>query len=45
MRKQQPDFDPRNWGYAKLSDLVRAIGLFDVEPRPTGGLQVRSKQK
>lgn len=45
MRKQQPDFDSRNWGYAKLSDLVRAIGLFDVEPRPTGGLQVRSKQK
>lgn len=45
MRKQQPDLDPRNWGYAKLSDLVRAIGLFDVEPRPTGGLQVRSKQK
>ena len=38
MRKQQPDFDPRNWGYAKLSDLVRAIGLFDVEQRTTGGL-------
>ncbi len=45
MRKQQPDFDPRNWGYAKLSDLVRAIGLFDVEPRPTGGLQIRNKSK
>ena len=45
MRKQQPDFDPRNWGYAKLSDLVRAIGLFDVEPRPTGGLQIRNKAK
>lgn len=45
MRKQQPDFDPRNWGYAKLSDLVRAIGLFDVEPRPTGGLQIRNRAK
>ncbi|BDV31256.1 NYN domain-containing protein [Microbacterium terricola] len=45
MRKQQPDFDPRNWGYAKLSDLVRAIGLFDVEPRPIGGLQIRNKSK
>lgn len=45
MRKQQPDFDSRNWGYAKLSDLVRAIGLFDVEPRPTGGLQIRNKAK
>lgn len=45
MRKQQPDFDPRNWGYAKLSDLVRAIGLFEVEPLPSGGLRVRSKTK
>lgn len=45
MRKQQPDFDSRNWGYAKLSDLVKAIGLFDVEPRPAGGLQIRTKSK
>ncbi|WP_137845441.1 NYN domain-containing protein [Microbacterium sp. 2FI] len=45
MRKQQPDFDPRNWGYAKLSDLVRATELFVIEPRPTGGLQVQSKKK
>lgn len=45
MRKQQPDFDSRNWGYAKLSDLVKAIGLFDIEPRPTGGLQIRNKAK
>lgn len=45
MRKQHPDFDSRNWGYAKLSDLVRAIGLFEVEPRPSGGLQIRNKSK
>jgi hypothetical protein len=45
MRKQQPDFDPRNWGYAKLSDLIRATELFLVETRPTGGLQVRDKKK
>ena len=45
MRKQQPDFDSRNWGYAKLSDLVKAIGLFTVEPRPGGGLQIRNKAK
>ena len=36
MRKQQPDFDSRNWGYAKLSDLVKAIDLFTVETRPSG---------
>jgi uncharacterized LabA/DUF88 family protein len=46
MRKNQPDFDPRNWGYAKLSDLVRATGLFVVEARPQGsGLQVQAKKK
>lgn len=28
--KQAPDFDPRNYGYGKLSDLVSAIGLFAV---------------
>ncbi|WP_035880392.1 NYN domain-containing protein, partial [Cryobacterium sp. MLB-32] len=45
MRKQQPDFDSRNWGYAKLSDLVRAAELFLIETRPTGGLQVQNKKK
>lgn len=45
MRKQQPDFDSRNWGYAKLSDLVKAIGLFGIEPRPTGGMQIRNTSK
>jgi uncharacterized LabA/DUF88 family protein len=28
--KQRPDFDSRNYGYAKLSGLVDAIGLFTV---------------
>ncbi|ATS40497.1 MULTISPECIES: NYN domain-containing protein [Xanthomonas] len=26
----QASFDPRNYGYRKLSDLVRAIGLFEI---------------
>lgn len=42
MRKQHSDFDSRNWGYAKLSDLVKAIGLFTVESQP-GGIRVRNK--
>jgi hypothetical protein len=41
VRKQRPDFDSRNWGYAKLSDLVREIGLFELGPRPGGGMRVR----
>ena len=31
--KQAPDFDPRNYGYAKLSELAAAIGLFSTERR------------
>ncbi|SDQ22962.1 NYN domain-containing protein [Microbacterium sp. cf332] len=42
MRKQQPDFDPRNWGYAKLSDLLKAVGLFAIESKP-GGMSIRPK--
>lgn len=45
MRKQHPDFDSRNWGYAKLSELIRATELFVVEPRPSGGLQVQDKRR
>lgn len=33
--KNAPDFDPRNYGYAKLADLVMNIGLFDIEKHQT----------
>jgi uncharacterized LabA/DUF88 family protein len=29
--KQAPDFDPRTYGFAKLSDLLKALELFQVE--------------
>ncbi len=45
MRKQQPDFDPRNWGYAKFSELVNATDLFVLETLPTGGMKVQNKRK
>jgi len=45
MRQQQPDFDPRNWGYAKLSELLAATDLFLTEARPGGGLNVQNKRK
>lgn len=32
---QMPEFDPRNYGYAKLSGLVEAIGLFTVTRKNT----------
>jgi uncharacterized LabA/DUF88 family protein len=34
--KQRPDFDARNYGYAKLSDLLTATSLFDLERRGPG---------
>ncbi|MBU0484026.1 MAG: NYN domain-containing protein [Proteobacteria bacterium] len=48
--KQAPDFDPRNYGYAKLGELVLATTLFDVESRQIGDskskvLCVRVKKK
>jgi uncharacterized LabA/DUF88 family protein len=43
--KQAPDFDSRNWGYAKLVDLVTALELFEVERSDEQGVQVREKPK
>ncbi|WP_121257623.1 NYN domain-containing protein [Nocardioides ferulae] len=43
--KQSPDFDSRNWGYAKLVDLVTAIGLFEVSRQAGQGVLVREKPK
>lgn len=34
--KQSPDFDSRNYGYAKLSGLIKGVGLFDAEERQIG---------
>lgn len=42
--KNAPDFDPRNYGYAKLADLAKAIEMFDIEKHQTH-LLLRNKQK
>ena len=34
--KQRPDFDSRNYGYAKLSDLMAATTLFELDRRRPG---------
>jgi NYN domain/OST-HTH/LOTUS domain len=36
LTNQQPDFDSRTYGYPKLSNLVTATGLFDVDRRKAG---------
>lgn len=39
----QASFDPRNYGYRKLSDLIEATGLFEVKRHDTGVL-IRDKR-
>ena len=41
--KQSPEFDPRNYGYAKLGDLVAATKLFDIEERQVGTTNSKTK--
>lgn len=43
LRNAYPDFDQRTYGHAKLSDLIRATGRFDVETGPGGQMRVRDK--
>ena len=43
--KQAPDFDSRNWGYAKLVDLVTAMELFEVKRSAGQSVRVREKPK
>jgi uncharacterized LabA/DUF88 family protein len=38
-----PDFDPRNYGVAKLSDLVRKSGAFEIDQSEGRRLRVRLK--
>ncbi len=37
--KQSPEFDPRNYGFAKLGELVTATELFEIDQRPAGNGQ------
>jgi uncharacterized LabA/DUF88 family protein len=33
IQKKQPDFDPRNYGYMKLTPLIKKLGAFDIDQR------------
>jgi len=39
--RRQPDFDPRNYGYDKLTTLVKSIDRFEIDPRPTSAPGVK----
>jgi uncharacterized LabA/DUF88 family protein len=38
-----PDFDPRTFGFRKLSDLVRETGAFEIEQPEGGSMRIRLK--
>ena len=40
--KQSPEFDPRNYGYGKLGELVKATKLFEIEERRIGDTNSKS---
>jgi uncharacterized LabA/DUF88 family protein len=42
--KTANDFDPRNYGFSKLSDLITAIGLFEIE-RKENRIYVKNAKK
>ncbi|NLB50136.1 MAG: NYN domain-containing protein, partial [Clostridiaceae bacterium] len=39
--KKQPSFDSRNYGYDKLTTLVKSMGKYDIEMRDTGNPNVK----
>ncbi len=39
-----PDFDPRTFGFRKLSDLVRKTGAFELEHPKGGTMRIREKR-
>jgi uncharacterized LabA/DUF88 family protein len=48
--KQTPEFDPRNYGYKKLGELVSATNLFQIQERvvgdgPSKAIYFRDKRK
>jgi hypothetical protein len=41
LAKIAPDFDPRTYGQAKLSDLVEKVGAFETRRTDAGHVQIR----
>lgn len=44
--KQMPDFDPRNYGFTKMSELIEASALFDIkrDTERQGAIYVRLRR-
>ncbi len=47
---QAPEFDPRNYGFKKLGELIKSVKIFDIEERsstnsPGSSIYIRDKRK
>ncbi len=50
LQKKQPNFDPRNYGFQKLTPLIKSTGKFEIEQRESQKgkyklIYVRNKEK
>lgn len=41
MLKKKPDFDPRNYGYSKMLQLIKSINKFEIDERETGKKNIK----
>jgi len=41
IQKKQPDFDSRNYGFSKLTPLIRTIKCFDVDERESNNKSIK----
>jgi Fe-S-cluster formation regulator IscX/YfhJ len=39
--KKRPDFDPRNYGFEKLLQLIKSLGLYEIDQRESGRKNVK----
>ena len=41
LQKKYPDFDPRNYGFSKLTPLIKRMDRFEIDVRPTSAPGVK----
>ncbi len=41
MLKKKPDFDPRNYGFAKMLPLIKSLNRFEIDERDTGKKNIK----
>jgi Fe-S-cluster formation regulator IscX/YfhJ len=39
--KKRPDFDSRNYGFEKLLQLIKSLGLFEIDERESGRRNIK----